>query len=304
MTVPEPSQEELLRLWESGVPLDSARVKFAVFFDEFAHRALRAHPDNDADVLGLDHPRYKELIKGWLPRTWEARKQKLAITTKNERIHLLDEIYGGRLWAIGLRTSDLHGERVRIPPELFRVNKQGALARPSKIDWIEEKLTTAEGSYFHLRVVSPSTANQTADGSPPVGFSLPNKSNESGSLPPEIDRIMSEFKSAGESYIDLSGVRPRSEDQTVESDDGTRATRPGRPPIDPRIQPKIEELWKLASFRAIKSRIRQAREVRAQILGEEYRDKDGTPNLTTRMIARLIGKYSKAQLRQSTGLFT
>src|SRR6266436_3682347 len=100
MFTPEPSRDQLLALWESGIPLDSAWIEFAVFFDRFTHRALHTHPANDPDLLEPD-PRYKELSKGWLPRTWEDRQKKLVITTQNERIHLLGEIYAGQLWAIG-----------------------------------------------------------------------------------------------------------------------------------------------------------------------------------------------------------
>jgi len=301
MTVPQPSADELLRLWQSGVPLDAAWVHFAIFYDDFAHRALRTHPDNDADVLGLDHPRYKELCKGWLPKTWEARVKKQAITRKNERIHLLGEIYAGRLWAIGLRTSDLHADRVRVPPELFRVNKHGALTRPRGIGWTDERLTTAEESFFHVRVVSSPTANQTADDSSAALVKFPNTNNESGSLPPEIDRMLGEFKSAGESHIDLTVVRPRTEDQKIQSADNPRVTRAGRPPIDPRIRPKVEQLWKLANFREIKSRTEQAEEVRAQILGEEYRDRHDTPNFKSARIVRIIGQVARAHSRWAAG---
>src|SRR3974377_443003 len=116
MSIPEPSICQLKTLWESGTPLDDAWVEFARFFDRYALRALRTYPANDASVLGLDHPRYKELSKGWLPPTWDARQRKLAITTESERSNLLDELYADRLWAIGFRTlPNGFDEVVRVP---------------------------------------------------------------------------------------------------------------------------------------------------------------------------------------------
>ena len=89
MPTSELSDDQLAALWESGIALDAAWIEFATFFDRFSHMALRTYPANDADVLA-PNPRYKEL-QGWLPKTWEGRKQKLAVTTRNERLHLLDE---------------------------------------------------------------------------------------------------------------------------------------------------------------------------------------------------------------------
>ncbi len=73
MHVPELSEEELRDLWEAGLPLDSAWVEFAAYFDRFALQALNTDPDNDAVVLGLDNPRYQEISTGWLPPSFEAR---------------------------------------------------------------------------------------------------------------------------------------------------------------------------------------------------------------------------------------
>src|ERR1700685_2539806 len=102
MRISEVTNDRLKALWEGGIRLKSAWVEFAKFFDRFAYRALRTYPANDPDVLAPD-PRYREL-QGWLPKTWEGRQEKLVVATRNERMHLLGEIYAGRLWAIGFRT--------------------------------------------------------------------------------------------------------------------------------------------------------------------------------------------------------
>ena len=120
MPVTELSKDQLEDLWKSGIPLDHAWVAFARFFDSTALQALRTHPNNDPDPARVHDPRYLELIKGWLPTTWEARLLKLAAITESERGNLLGELYDGRLWAIGCRTLPSgFDEPVRIPRRLF-----------------------------------------------------------------------------------------------------------------------------------------------------------------------------------------
>lgn len=161
MRTTKSSKDGLLAHWEAGIPLDSAWVDFAVFFDRFALTALHTHPDNDADVLGLEHPRYKELSKGWLPKTWETRQKKLAITTKNERIHLLGEIYAGHLWAIGFRTlASGSDELIRVPRQLFFFYEAEGREQEPKIHWSKGELTVYGTSYFDIRVVRCPVASQ------------------------------------------------------------------------------------------------------------------------------------------------
>jgi hypothetical protein len=153
MSVSKTATNRLVALWESGVPLDSAWIEFTPFLDSFAIRALRTHPANDPDTLARD-PRYKDLCKGWLPRTWEDRRKKLAITTKNERIRLLGEIYAGNLSAIGFRTlpsgSD---ELVRIPRQHFFFDEAGEREQLPDIHWNKGELTVGGTSYFDIRIV-------------------------------------------------------------------------------------------------------------------------------------------------------
>lgn len=147
------SEVELRELWESGVPLDWAWVEFACFFDQFALRALRTHPNNDPDILHGD-PRYQEL-KDWLPKIWEGRQVKLKIIMKNERANLLGEIYTGRLWAIGFRTlANGSDEPVRVPRQLFFVDDEGERANRPDIYWNKAELTVGSDSYFDIRVVN------------------------------------------------------------------------------------------------------------------------------------------------------
>ena len=161
MTVSEPSNEELMRLWESGIPLDSAWVKFAASLDDFALAALHLHPDNDLKVFGLYDPRYKELSKGWLPRTWEGRQKKLATITQNERIHVLREICAGYLWAIGSRTlPNGSDELVLVPRQYFFFDEASERGQRPDIDWTKSALTVGGTSHFDIRVVRAPVASE------------------------------------------------------------------------------------------------------------------------------------------------
>src|ERR1700733_10632517 len=153
MPTSKPSTDPLRAQWESGVALDAAWIEFAVFFDSFAHRALRTHPANDVDVL-THNPRYKKLSQGWLPKTWEARQRKLATTRRNERIYLLGEIYAGHLRAVGFRTlPNGSDELVRVPRQHFYFDETGAPKTRPEINWTKGELTVGNSSYFDIRVV-------------------------------------------------------------------------------------------------------------------------------------------------------
>jgi hypothetical protein len=153
-TIAKSSASDFQTLWESGTSLDFAWVEFARFFDHFAWMALQTHPDNDGNLV--DHPRYQQLSKGWLPVTWEARQLKLETTTKGERANLLGELYGGRLWAIGCRTlPDGSDELVRIPRQLFFVDDDEEASDRPDIHWSKGELTVGQDSYFDIRVVKP-----------------------------------------------------------------------------------------------------------------------------------------------------
>lgn len=154
MLVHEASKEQLKALWEAGIPLDFAWVEFAVFFDRVAYAALCTDPSDDPDVRGIDHPRFNQLKKGWLPATWEARQKKLAITTKNERIYLLGEVYAGHLWAISFRTlPNGFDELVRVPRQHFFVDEAAGREQEPEIQWSKGELNVDGTSYFDIRVV-------------------------------------------------------------------------------------------------------------------------------------------------------
>jgi hypothetical protein len=255
----------LKALWEAGVPLDEAWIEFASIFDRFAHRALRTDPANDPDVLGIDHPRYKELSKGWLPPTLEGRQKKLAITTKNERTRLLGEIYAGHLWAIGFRTLENgDDEAVRVPRQRFYVDEDGELSPPIKINWSKGELVSSDAIYFDVYVVQP----------------------------PASDAAL---RSINDSSNAASGPSP------ILPTEVANASGAGRPNTNKEIRAKTRELWKEANFREIKSRIEQAREVRAQLLGETHRSTDDMPNYKSTVIGRIIGEVSKEQPRPPGG---
>jgi hypothetical protein len=151
MTVPELSSDELMRLWESGVPLDTAWTEFA---DSFLLAVLHADPDKDPLLFGLHNRRYKELMKeGALPKTAEDRKKKLAIVTQDARSHLFREIYVGRRWAIGCRTlPNGANELVHVPRHHFLADHEKHAVDP-RICWARGELEVGSDSYFAIRVV-------------------------------------------------------------------------------------------------------------------------------------------------------
>jgi hypothetical protein len=156
MTAPERSKDELIRLWESGVPLDFAWRKFTGSLDDFALDALHLKPEDDLKVFGVDNPRYKELIKeGWLPSTLEGRKKTLEIITQNARTYLFRDIYTGRLWAVGFRT--LPGglvEPTPVPQELF-FDEGGHPELHRTVDWSDCAIKAGDDSFFDIRVTRP-----------------------------------------------------------------------------------------------------------------------------------------------------
>lgn len=265
MSVSGPSKDGLRALWESGVRLDSAWIEFAVFFDRFAHRALHTHPTNDPDVLGLDDPRYKELSKGWLPKTWEARQKKLAITTENGRIHLLGEIYAGDLWAIGFRTLPSGAdELVRVPRQHFFFDEAGERGQRPDIHWSKGELTVGGISYFDIRVVRSPEAQTDS--------------------------------SVGASEATDSVNRRRQRDARV----GTRKAATGRPNTSRQIAAKARTLWKTdPAFRELPLK-RKVGAVRAEILGDEHRNEE-TRGYRTSSMEKVIGRALSAPRKQNKG---
>src|SRR5690606_8393549 len=100
-------------------------------------------------------PRYRQLSRGWLPRTWDGRQKKLEITRWNERIQLLDNIYFGDLWAIGYATRpDGSDELTRVPRQLFFVDHDDSgKALLPEINWGKGEIAKGDRSYFDIHVV-------------------------------------------------------------------------------------------------------------------------------------------------------
>jgi len=134
MSAAKSSDDQLPALWEAGIPLDSAWITFGKSFD-----------------LSTAKPR-NSTLRGLIPETREGRRQKALVTTINGRGHLLDEIYAGRLWAIGFRTLASGSDKiVRVPVRhFFSVNG----VRPAiDIHWDKDELTVDGTEYFDIRVV-------------------------------------------------------------------------------------------------------------------------------------------------------
>jgi hypothetical protein len=274
MTTSRPSKDKLKTLWQSGVPLDSAWIEFAVFLDAYAVRALGTNPSGDADVLGLDHPRYKELSKGWLPMSSEARAKKLAITTKNERFNLLNEIYAGRLWAIGYRSlPDGSDELARVPRQPFFFDEAGERKEKPDIHWDKGQLTVGSTSYFDIRIVrSPLSGDEETTPT--------STSQEALTDPSQIastQRMAKDVKSSSTK----SGATVR----------GNRIG--GRPNTNREIRREFQRLWKASpAFRVLTVK-RMVPEVRAAIRGEERRHEE-TGGYRSSSMAKIIGQERTA----------
>jgi hypothetical protein len=291
MGITETSKEQLAALWEPAVPLDSAWIDFAKFFDRFSYRALRTHPANDDDVLAKD-PRYNEL-QSWLPRTWEARKEKLLVTTRNERYHLLGELYAGRLWAIGFRMlPNGSDELVRVPRgHFFFVEGVGA---GFHIDWGGAEVTDGAVRYFDIRIVKPPVVvtEESAEA----------KSEDRGERTeePQTDDIGSAEDAPARQPKPEPGNDPPPFDQPVQATAHVKPRRTGgRPRTDDEIRSKVRELWSDPAFHAIKNRLEQAGEVRARLKGPQARGVHDMQSYGSAKIKRIIGEVATEQRRSA-----
>lgn len=153
-----PSQDELRALWESGVPLDDAWLKFTPDnFDSFMLALLRTAPANDDMYKRAPdesiRKRYAEL-KGWLPMTLEGRQAKLRNKIEVQRSYLLDNLYGGDLWAIGSRTLESgFDELARVPRHFFFTDYDGERDVRPNVYWAKGQVELEGRSYFGIRVV-------------------------------------------------------------------------------------------------------------------------------------------------------
>ena len=153
---------DLESLHATGVSLDYAWIEKAKFFDDFAYRALSTDPTNDAEILGLEHPRYQQLSKGWLPTTADARRKKLDSVTRSERANLFDRIHSGELWALGSRTLDNGSDEVvRIPRQHFFLDEEQEEVF-QHINWKKGEMRVGSESYFDIRIVEPPASPEPA----------------------------------------------------------------------------------------------------------------------------------------------
>lgn len=222
----ELSKDELRALWETGVPLDSAWVEFAAYFDRFALRALKTDPDNDAVVLGLGNPRYQEISKGWLPPTLEGRQKKLVITTINERINLLGEVYRGQLWAIGFQTlASGSDDLVRVPRQFFYFDETGEQERPLEIYWGKGELNAGGVSFFDIHVVrAPFDPGEAIEASK---TQKNDHSDAAMTIPPLTDQTfdLASFVAAQ----DITGSEIGASTATSHVDETAQAPKPRKP---------------------------------------------------------------------------
>ncbi len=76
------------------------------------------------------------------------------ITTMNERINLLGEIYAEQLWAIGFKTlANGSDYLVRVPRQFFYFDETGGQKQPPEIYWRKGELTVGNVSFFDIHVV-------------------------------------------------------------------------------------------------------------------------------------------------------
>ena len=172
MGIPEPPPDDLLRLWESGVPLESAWVEFA---DSFVLTLLHTHPDKDPLVFGLHNRRYKEAVKAWLPETTEGRKKMLERVTGDARACLFSELHAGRRWAIGFHgSSDASREAIRIARQLFSLDESGDSERHRSIDWSKNAISTGTSSFIDIHVIRPPPGTEESLATASTGTAIPN----------------------------------------------------------------------------------------------------------------------------------
>lgn len=119
---------------------------------------------------------------------------------------------------------------------------------------------------------------------------------------PQIDWAKSEIKFGDLTYFDIRVVSPHigGVSAGAKPNNRTPQTRSsGRPKTSGHIRAKVLQLWKVKAFRAMSPRIQQAREVRAQLCGEEHRNDDGMSGYKSSVIQRIIGEVASSQADRS-----
>jgi hypothetical protein len=151
-------------MWEAAEPLDTAWAEFVVLLDRVAQMPLRTHPTKGI-AFGLDHQ----------------RARKTSSTKRSDRTHLLDAIYAGRLWAIGLRRG-LSGaqELVRVPSEYFAYGEARNRTAPvdrAHISWGKGELTITGISYLNIRIFRAPVSEGELMTAGCIGKPVPHKRN-------------------------------------------------------------------------------------------------------------------------------
>jgi hypothetical protein len=172
MSIPEPSPNELLRLWESGVPLGSAWQEFA---DSFVLTVLHTPPEKDPLVFGLHNRLYKDAAKAWVPETAEGREKMLDIVRRDAQACLVSELHAGRRWAIGFH-SDSSGSReaIRISRQLFSLDESGHSETHRSIDWSKNAISTGTSLFIDIHVIRPQPGTEEALATATAGTAIPD----------------------------------------------------------------------------------------------------------------------------------
>lgn len=198
---------DIAELFETGVALDSAWIEFSPDMDRFALRALMTTPAQD-DILQEEDPkRYEQLSKGWLPTTWESRKKKLELRTRDQRGYLLDGIYRGDLIAIGFHTlQDGSDELVRVPRQHFFVDYKGVDPFP-EINWSKGELRVGDSSFFDIHVVEGSHDEQfhfdTVEAKTDKAQSIASSKRGRPKTEDQIEEAVEELINAGPEFLAL-----------------------------------------------------------------------------------------------------
>lgn len=119
---------------------------------------------------------------------------------------------------------------------------------------------------------------------------------------PQIDWHKRELIAPDVTYFDIHVLRAPNQDQTDDAEnngqvlrDEVRETPPtksqrGRSPTANKIHTKVNELWDEPAFKNLPNRTAQAREVRAQLHGEDARYQGELIGYNDSTIKRIIGQ--------------
>lgn len=260
------------QLWSTGTPLSDAWIEMSrEDFNRKKWRALQRSPVNDFDYVDTIE------LGGWLPQTLEGRLGKLKLIEQLEKSDLFARLFEGGLWAIGYRTKPLReDEPSLVPRDLFHIDAPDDLSA-LVTNWAKGEVQFGSESFFDVRVVRA-----------PVGgldselLHAPKRSGED--IPPLQDKV---------AFVTQEGSGSSVSPQTLKSQepDPKPNAKRGRPNKKERVQEMALKLWKTdEAFRAMGNRVDQAREVKARLLGEEFRHADEMAGYKLEVVIRSIGE--------------